>query len=100
MSHRLTVQYFEPADGPAFEAAYRERHVPLVRAVPGLRSFTLARPRGGDGTPYLVAELWFDDAAAFETAMTSTEIAATGADAETYDVARKVMFSGDVEDVT
>ena len=99
MTHRLTVQYLDPADGPAFEAAYRERHVPIVQAVPGLTRFTLSRPRGGEGTPYLVAELWFDDADAFGAAMGSPEMAAAGADAETYDVARRVMFSGEVEDV-
>ena len=96
---RLTVQYFDPADGPSFEASYRERHVPLVQAVPGLERFTLTRPRGGDGTPYLVAELWFADLAVLEAGLGSPEMAAAGADAETYDVARRTMFSGAVEEV-
>jgi uncharacterized protein (TIGR02118 family) len=97
--HRLTVQYFDPADGPSFEAAYRERHVPLVKAVPGLERFTLSRPRGGDGTPYLVADLWFADLDALKAAQGSPEMAAAGADAETYDVARRAMFSAAVEEV-
>src|SRR5262249_51591316 len=33
--HKITVQYFDPADGDDLETAYRERHVPLVQAVPG-----------------------------------------------------------------
>jgi uncharacterized protein (TIGR02118 family) len=96
--HRLTVHYFEPADGPAFEAAYRERHVPLVQAVPGLERFTLSLPRD-EGAPYLVAELWFADADALKAAFGSAEMAAAGADAETYDVARRAMFSAAVEEV-
>ena len=32
--HKITVQYFDPADGDDFETAYRERHVPLVRQSP------------------------------------------------------------------
>lgn len=97
--HRLTVQYFEPADGPAFEAAYRERHAPLVHAVPGVRRFTLSRPRGDQGTPYLVAELWFDDLASMRSAIDSPEMAAAGADAESYDVARRTMHTGAVEEI-
>jgi len=96
---RVTVQYFDPADGPSFEAAYRERHVPLVKAVPGLQRFTLTRPRGGEGTPYLVAELWFPDLDVLTASLGSPEMAAAGADAETYEVARRTMFSGPVEEV-
>ncbi len=97
--HRVTVQYFEPADGAAFEAAYRERHVPLVHALPGVQRFTLSRPRGGDGTPYLVAELWFEDLASMRAALASPEMAAAGADAETYDVARWTMHTAEVLEV-
>jgi uncharacterized protein (TIGR02118 family) len=97
--HRVTVQYFDPADGAAFESAYRERHVPLVQAVPGLARFTLTRPRGGEDAPYLVAELWFDDLDAMRAGLGSPEMAAAGADAETYDVARRTMFTGAVEEI-
>jgi uncharacterized protein (TIGR02118 family) len=97
--HRVTVQYFDPADGPAFEASYRERHVPLVKAVPGLDRFTLTRPRGGAGSPYLVAELWFAHAEALKAGLSSPQMAAAGADAETYDVARWAMYTGAVEEI-
>jgi uncharacterized protein (TIGR02118 family) len=96
--HKITVQYFDPTDGHAFEAAYRERHVPLVQALPGLERFTISLPRG-DGAPYLVAELWFADGDALKTARSSAEMAAVGSDSETYDVARRVIFAGTVEDV-
>lgn len=96
MSARLTVAYHDVADGPAFEAAYRERHVPLALAVPGLERFTLTRPRGDEGTPYLVAELWFADRDAMKAALSSPQMAIAAADAETYD-ARRVTSTGTVE---
>jgi uncharacterized protein (TIGR02118 family) len=77
--HKITVQYFDPADGDDFESAYRERHVPLVRAVPGLERFTISLPHG-DGAPYLVAELWFADSEALSSDRTSAEMAAVRAD--------------------
>jgi len=95
--HKITVQYFDPADGGAFEAAYRERHVPLVKAVPGLERFTLSLP--GGGAPYLVAELWFADTDAMVAARGSAEMAAAAADAETYAVGSRSIFDGAVEDV-
>jgi len=95
----MTVEYFEPADPAGFDRAYRERHVPLVQAVPGVERFTLTNPRGGDGTPHLVAQLWFAGREAFKAAQATPEMAATGADAETYDVARKQIFVGEIEDL-
>ncbi|MDP2774612.1 MAG: EthD family reductase [Nocardioides sp.] len=97
--HRLTVQYFRPTDPAAFEAAYRERHVPLARAVPGLERLTVSLPRGGDDAPYLVAELWFADRDTLRSGLASPEMTATAADAETYDVAHRVAFTGAVEDL-
>ena len=96
--HRITVQYFDPADGDDFERAYRERHVPLVHTVPGLDRFTISLPHA-EGAPYLVAELWFADGDALNAAQVSAETAAVRADSATYDVARRVIFSGSVEDV-
>ena len=96
--HKITVHYFEPADGDDFETAYRDRHLPLVQAVPGLERFTISLPNA-DGAPYLVAELWFADHDALATAQISAEMAAVRADSATYDVARRVIFAGRVEDV-
>jgi uncharacterized protein (TIGR02118 family) len=96
--HKITVQYFDPADGDDFETVYRERHVPLMRAVPGLERLTISLPHG-DGAPYLVAELCFADGDALSSARTSAEMAAVRADSATYDVARRVVFAGSVEDV-
>src|SRR3954452_14547434 len=96
--HKITIQYFDPSDGDDFETAYRERHVPLVQAVPGLERFTISLPHA-DGAPYLVAERGFADGAALGPARASPEMAAVQADSATYDVARRVIFTGSVEDV-
>lgn len=58
--HKIAVEYFDPADGAAFEASYRARHVPLVKQLSGLERFTLSFP-STPGAPNLVAELWFAD---------------------------------------
>ena len=98
--HRITIEYAGPADRAAFDARYREGHVPLVLALPGLSRFTLTHPRSlGGEAPYLVAELWFDDAEAMKTAMRSPEMAATSADAESLGVPM-TMFTGEVVDVS
>ena len=96
--HKITVQYFDPADGDDFETAYRERHVPLVHTLPGLERFTISLPRA-DGAPYLVAELWFADGDALSAARSSAEMASVRVDSESYDVARRLIFTGSVEDV-
>ena len=75
--YRLTVEYDAPADPAAFDTRYTTEHVPLVRKLPGLRRFTLSHPTGGDGTPYLVADLWWDDEAAYQATATTPEMAAT-----------------------
>lgn len=97
--HRLTVQYFDPTDPVGFHAAYRERHVPLVKAVPGLERFTLSTPNGIDGTPALVAELWFADAEALKAGLSSAEMGAAAEDGETYAVGKRLMFTGEVDEV-
>ena len=82
--HRITIQYAAPADAAGFDAHYRDVHVPLASKLPGLRRFTLSRPRalGPGDAPYLVAELWFDDADAMKAALKSAEMAETAADAQ------------------
>jgi uncharacterized protein (TIGR02118 family) len=67
--YRLTVVYDEPADKEAFDRRYIDEHIPLVKAAPGLVSFQLSHPQGG--TPYLVAELFWDSEDAFKVYATS-----------------------------
>ena len=39
---KLFVTYQQPTDTKAFDAHYAEKHVPLVKAIPGLRGFELS----------------------------------------------------------
>ena len=102
--HRITIEYAAPADAEGFDSHYRDTHVPLASGLPGLRRFTLSHPRalGRGDAPYLVAELWFDDADAMRAALKSPEMASTGADAEhmreAFGIPGITMFTGAVEE--
>ncbi|MGN6252931.1 MAG: EthD family reductase [Marmoricola sp.] len=98
--HRFTVQYAVPQDPAAFDRAYTEEHVPLVRDLPGLAAFTLSHPEpaGGEKSVYLVAQLDFPDAAAMQEALRSDAMAAAGRHAASLGVPT-TMFSGAVEDI-
>jgi uncharacterized protein (TIGR02118 family) len=97
---KLTVQYCDPADPGVFDNHYREVHVPLAAAIPGLRRYTLSKPHGlGVTAPYLIAELWFDDAAALDAGLRSPEGAAAAADVQNFSVGHVAMFTGEVEEV-
>ena len=69
--YRLTVVYDEPADTEAFERRYTDEHIPLVKTAPGLVRFQLSHPQGG--TPYLVAELFWQSEADFHAYASSPE---------------------------
>lgn len=75
----------KPADVEPFEAYYRDVHVPLARAVPGLRRLALTRtPSGLEGAPapfYRVAELHFDSPDAMAKSEHSPQWSAMRADA-------------------
>lgn len=66
-------------DVEAFEQYYRDTHVPLARACPGLRRLVLTRTDRGleDSEPafYRVAELLFDDPDTLEESARSPEVA-------------------------
>ncbi len=102
--HRLTISYSEPADTAAFDADYREGHVPVATTLPGVRRFLLSKPRalGPGEAPYLVAELWFDDADELRAALRSPEGAETAAHARAivakHGIASMTMAAGDVEE--
>jgi uncharacterized protein (TIGR02118 family) len=100
--HRLIVQYGQPTDPAAFDRHYREVHVGLAQAIPGLVRFTIGHPQPLDGgpAPYLVAELDFESAEALQKGMGSEAGAAAGADVGTFATGGATMASFDVDDVT
>jgi len=100
--HRITILYAPPSDPEDFTEHYRSTHLALARAVPGLRRVTLSSPRGGPDAPYLIAELWFDDADSMRAALKSPEMETTTADATALCArtgSSMVAFTGAVEEI-
>ena len=84
MSIKLFAIYQKPADEEAFWKHYNEVHTPLVRKVPGLKSFKVNKVVGSPmGAPpcYVIVEMEWADQAGFDAAMQSPENAAAAADA-------------------
>lgn len=80
---RFLVLYDTPADPAAFDRHYREIHVPLAKALPGLRRYIVSRDavavRGG--APFhLVAELEWDSMDDLRAAFASPQGRATAED--------------------
>ena len=79
----MAVSYFirytgTPADREAFLRHYREKHAQILREYPGIRACRLHHAIAWNDpvavnkdTPFLVAELVFDDAAALDHALAS-----------------------------
>lgn len=84
---RMTALYRRPEDPEAFERAYFEEHLPLVRRVPGLERIEVARQRRtlmGQEGPYLVCDMYFPSMETFKQAMASAEGQAMARDAQRF----------------
>jgi uncharacterized protein (TIGR02118 family) len=80
---KLIVVYRTPRDPAEFDRYYAQVHTPLAKKIPGLRRFEVTRVTGapsGASDLYLIAELYFDNTAAREAALTSNEGKAAEAD--------------------
>ena len=80
---KLIALFKKPEDVDAFEQHYNDVHVPLIKQVPYMRNFVSSTAFGaprGEPAYYRVAEMWFDDRAAFDKAMASDENRAAGKD--------------------
>lgn len=103
MVHRLIVQYGRPSDPAAFDRHYRDVHVGLAQAIPGLLRFTVGHPRSMDPAapvPYRIAELDFESADAMGDGMGSAAGRAAGADVATFATGGASMSSFDLDDVS
>lgn len=60
--YRVTIVYSHPTDPTAFDQHYNDKHLPLVREIPGVSKFAVGKcePLDGD-TPaaYALAQLYF-----------------------------------------
>ena len=102
MAH-LYALYHQPADPAAFDQHYFNTHVPLVKTIPGLRSYEVTQGdvmgMAGKHQVYLVATLRFDSVAAIREGMASPQGQATAADLANFATAGVDMMMGDTRSV-
>jgi uncharacterized protein (TIGR02118 family) len=85
MTARFLVLWGEPTDIDAFEAHYRDVHIPLANRMARLRSYTVSTgvsPIRGDEKPYRVGELEWDTLEDLRQDFRSPEGEATARDVE------------------
>ncbi|MEK6256426.1 MAG: EthD family reductase [Chloroflexota bacterium] len=73
--------YRYPEDTDAFDKAYFETHIPLIKKVPGLQSVEankVSRVVVGSKAPYMIATMTFADKDVLKAGMNSPEMAAAG----------------------
>jgi uncharacterized protein (TIGR02118 family) len=96
---KLIVLYGTPTDPAAFDAYYRDTHIPLAEKIPGVVRMEIARLAGLDGAPgpyHLQAELYFDSVEALQASMSSPEGAAAAADVANFATGGATMLLGQV----
>lgn len=81
---RMLVLYNHPEDPAAFDRHYDEIHIPLAKRMPGLLRYTVSRNLSKGAPYYLVAELDWEDMAAFRAAVSSPIGAEGAADVEKF----------------
>jgi uncharacterized protein (TIGR02118 family) len=101
----LTVLYRTPKDAAAFDKHYFETHIPIAKRIPGLRKYEVSQGPiasvAGGGDFHLVANLYFDDMAAIQSAFASPEGQAAAADRLVFapDDADVIMLLFDTQEV-
>ena len=101
---QLTVLYGQPQDPAAFDNYYLERHTALVRKIPGLKGFTITKPASPNPQEplayYVIANLYFESMAAFQSALQSPEGQATAADLQNFATGGAILLAGEVHTFT
>src|SRR3954462_13546168 len=96
---KIYAVYQQPKDRTAFERYYFERHVPLAKTIPGLRSYEITRgdvmDKAGKHSVYLVATLEFDSLESIAVAIISPEGLAAAADLANFAPAGIDVMMGD-----
>ncbi|MDQ0468925.1 EthD family reductase [Labrys wisconsinensis] len=81
---RILVLYKTPKDRDAFDRYYAATHIPVAKAIPGLKAYDISRGTvatpAGPSSIHLVATLTFESLAAIEAAFASPEGKAAAAD--------------------
>ncbi len=96
---KLFAIYQQPADAAVFDDYYFNKHVPLAKTIPGLRSYEVTHGdvmgMAGKHGVYLVAILEFDSMAAIGAAMASPQGQATAADLANFAAAGVDVMMGE-----
>jgi uncharacterized protein (TIGR02118 family) len=100
MTARFLALYETPADPEAFDRHYHHTHIPLIRALPGLRRCTIGRDVTVlHGAPcHLIAELEWDTMDELRSAFASPQGRATADDAarlQELAPVRRMIFTAD-----
>jgi len=98
---KLFAIYQQPKDPAAFDDYYFNKHVPLAKTIPGLKSYEVTRGdvmgMGGKHGVYLIAILEFESMAAIGAAMTSAQGQATAADLANFATAGVDVMMGETK---
>ena len=92
---RLIALYNAPDDPDAFDAHYRDVHMPIVGRYPNLRDVRLSKPAGVGGREaafHLMAEMVFDSEADLDAALSSEAGAESARDLRNFAGAGVTMF--------
>jgi uncharacterized protein (TIGR02118 family) len=85
---RITSLHGFPADPEQFDRYYRDVHTPIVQRIPGVRNIRFGRAIrtvDGEAAPYyLISDVYFDDMAALESALASSEMQEAIADVPNF----------------
>lgn len=98
---QLTALYGAPQDSAAFDAYYEAKHAPLALTIPGLKGFTTHKPvalNPEEKSPYyLIADLYFENMAALQAALQSSEGHATAGDVQNFATGGVTLVAGEVQ---
>ena len=85
---KLVVIYGKPQDVAAFDSYYEGTHVPLAKAIPGVRDYEVSKGAvmtpAGPAEAHLIATIEFDDMAAIQAAFASPEGQRAAADVQKF----------------
>jgi uncharacterized protein (TIGR02118 family) len=94
---KLTAIYKKPTDPQAFDQAYFNTHLPLIKKVPGLQRTVItrfSRTLMGDDV-YMMADMYFTDSSALKVGMKSPEMAAAGENLNTFAAGLVTLLIGE-----
>ncbi|MCL4540473.1 MAG: EthD family reductase [Bacteroidetes bacterium] len=80
---KLVALFKKPTDPTSFEEHYENVHLPLINKMPGMKRIEISKVTGAPMTQpqfYRMAEMYFDDQNALNTAIVSPEGMASAKD--------------------